>query len=190
MVQDRRLPAWPEKVSVESRPRYDPTTAPPLLGNAQKRDERFYPKDSVIIFNQKVRKAEPGTKGKLAGIVKTGVLAEFNGVFVTVANRFLDRITVCQTCELPLASGDRLHLKANRKLAAGRRVTNGELVTVKSVRADDGVELTDGRVLDKFSVNFCLVTPSRPMVRKARRWITSCSPTRPSRQRRTRNNGM
>ena len=119
------------------------------LTNAQKRDERFYPKDSVIIFNQKVRKAEPGTKGKLAGIVKAGVLVEVNGVFVTVANRLLDRITVCQTRELSLASGDRLHLKTNRKLAAGGRVTNGELVTVKSVRADEGVELTDGRVLDK-----------------------------------------
>ena len=42
-----------------------------------------------------------------------------------------------------------VHLKANRKLASGGRVTNGELVTVKSGRADGGVELTDGRVLDK-----------------------------------------
>ena len=61
----------------------------------------------------------------------------------------LDRITVCQLRDVVLAEGDRLHLKANRKLASGGRVTNGELVTVKSVRADGGVELTDGRVLDK-----------------------------------------
>ena len=47
-----------------------------------------------------------------------------------------------------LGEGDRLHLKANRKLASGGRVTNGELVTVKSVRADGGIELSDGRVLD------------------------------------------
>jgi len=65
------------------------------------------------------------------------------------SNRLLDRITVCQTREIFVADGDRLHLKANRKLASGGRVTNGELVTVKSVRADGGVELTDGRVLDK-----------------------------------------
>ncbi len=81
--------------------------------------------------------------------MKAGVLVEVNGVFVTVANRLLDRITVCQTREISLASGDRLHLKANRKLAAGGRVTNGQLVTVKLVRADYGVELTDGRILDK-----------------------------------------
>jgi hypothetical protein len=68
---------------------------------------------------------------------------------VTVSNRLLDRLTVCQTRELSVANGDRLNLKANRKLASGGRVTNGELVTVKSVDADGGVELTDGRVLDK-----------------------------------------
>ena len=118
------------------------------LTNAQKRDERFYPKDAVVVFNQKVREAEPGAKGKLAGIVKAGVLIEVNGKFVTVSNKVLDRITVCQSREVALAERDRLHLKANRKLASGGRVTNGELVTVKSVRADGGIELSDGRVLD------------------------------------------
>src|SRR5206468_8934173 len=91
----------------------------------------------------------PGAKGKLAGLVKAGVLVEVNGRFVTVSNKMLDRITVCQLRDVTLAEGDRLHLKANRKLASGGRVTNGELVTVKSVRSDGGVELSDGRVLDK-----------------------------------------
>jgi conjugative relaxase-like TrwC/TraI family protein len=119
------------------------------LTNAQKRDDRFYPKDAVVVFNQKVREAEPGTKGKLAGIVKAGVLVEVNERFVNVSNKMLDRISVCLPRECPVTAGDRLHLKANRKLAAGGRVTNGELVAVKSVRADGGIELTDGRVLDK-----------------------------------------
>jgi conjugative relaxase-like TrwC/TraI family protein len=119
------------------------------LTNAQKRDERFYPPDAVIVFNQKVRDAKPGAKGKLAGILKSSVLVEVEGKFVTVSNRLLERLTVCQAREFSVADGDRLHLKANRKLASGGRVTNGELVTVKSVRADGGVELTDGRILDK-----------------------------------------
>ncbi|MGD0207518.1 MAG: MobF family relaxase [Verrucomicrobiota bacterium] len=118
------------------------------LTNAQKRDKRFYPKDAVVVFNQKIREAEPGAKGKLAAIVKMGVLVEVGGRFVTVSNKMLDRISVCQTRELAVATGDRLHLKANRKLASGGRVTNGELVAVKSVRADGGIELTDGRVMD------------------------------------------
>jgi conjugative relaxase-like TrwC/TraI family protein len=118
------------------------------LTNAQKRDERYYPQDAVVIFNQKVREAEPGAKGKLARILKSSVLVEVGGRFVTVSNKMLGHISVCQPRELAVASGDRLHLKANRKLASGGRVTNGELVTAKSVRADGGVELTDGRVLD------------------------------------------
>jgi hypothetical protein len=119
------------------------------LTNAQKRDERFYPPDAVIVFNQKVRDAAPGAKGKLVGILRTSVLVEVSGKFVAVSNRLLDRLTVCQARELSVANGDRMLLKANRKLASGGRVTNGELVTVKSVRTDGGVELMDGRVLDK-----------------------------------------
>jgi conjugative relaxase-like TrwC/TraI family protein len=118
------------------------------LTNAQKRDERFYPQEAVIVFNQKVREAEPGAKGKLSGILKSGLLVEVGGRFVTVSNKMLDRVSVCQSREIAIATGDRLHLKANRSLATGGRVTNGELVAVKSVRADGGIELADGRVLD------------------------------------------
>jgi conjugative relaxase-like TrwC/TraI family protein len=119
------------------------------LTNAQKRDERFYPQDAVIVFNQKVREAKPGAKGKLAGILKSSVLVEVDGKFVTVSNKVLNHVSVCLPREIQVAENDRLHLKANRKLASGGRVTNGELVTVKSVLPDGGVELTDGRVLDK-----------------------------------------
>lgn len=119
------------------------------LTNAQKRDERFYPPDAVVVFNQKVREAEPGAKGKLAGILKSSVLVEVGERIITVSNKMLGHVTVYLPREISVAQGDRLHLKANRKLSSGGRVTNGELVTVKSVRADDGVELTDGRVLDK-----------------------------------------
>jgi hypothetical protein len=38
----------------------------------------------VIVFNQKVRDAQPGVKGKLAGILKSSVLVEVDGKFVTV----------------------------------------------------------------------------------------------------------
>jgi len=119
------------------------------LTNAQKRDERFYPPDAVIVFNQKVREAEPGAKGKLAGILKSSVLVEVGGRLITISNKMLSHVTVYLPREISVAQGDRLHLKANRKLASGGRVTNGELVTAKSVRPDGAVELTDGRVLDK-----------------------------------------
>lgn len=118
------------------------------LTNAQKRDERFYPQGAVIVFNQKVREADAGAKGKLSGILKAGLLVEVGGRFVTVSNKMLDRISVCQARDIAVASGDRLHLKANQRLASGGRVTNGELVVVKSARTDGTIELLDGRILD------------------------------------------
>jgi hypothetical protein len=116
----------PNDVTVQALDKLD-------LTNAQKRDRRFYPQDAVIVFNQKVRQTEPGMRGKLAGIVKAGVLVEIDGKCVTVSNKVLDKITVCLPREIAVAQGDKLHLKANRKLASGARVTNGELVAVKSV---------------------------------------------------------
>jgi conjugative relaxase-like TrwC/TraI family protein len=118
------------------------------LTRAQKLDKRFYPHDAVIVFNRKVREAEAGAKGKLGGIVKAGVLVEVDGRFITVADKVLDKITVCRPQETRIAENDRLHLKANRRLVSGAHVTNGELVTVKSVRPDGTIKLADGRVLD------------------------------------------
>jgi hypothetical protein len=54
------------------------------------------------------------------------------------------------------ADGERLHLKANRNLDAGARTTNGELVTVKTVRPDGGIELDDGWILGKNFREFLL----------------------------------
>ena len=118
------------------------------LTNAQKRDQRFHPPESLIVFNRKVRDAEPGKTGKLAGILSGGVLVEVNGRFINVQNRLLDRISVCLPREIPLTQGDRLHLKANRAMSSGTRVANGELVTVKAVAADGRITLADGRILD------------------------------------------
>jgi len=118
------------------------------LTNAQKRDQRFHPPESLIVFNQKVRDAEPGKTGKLAGVLSGGVLVEVDGRFINVQNRLLDRISVCLPREIPLTQGDRIHLKANRAMSSGTRVANGELVTVKTVEADGRISLTDGRILD------------------------------------------
>ncbi len=47
-----------------------------------------------MVFHQKVRQMEVGTKGKLVGIVSVGVLVEVDGKFVTIQNRLLGRINV------------------------------------------------------------------------------------------------
>jgi len=77
------------------------------------------------------------------------VLLETDDRLVRLSNRFLDRITVCRETELKIAPGERLQLKANRRLADGRRISNGKLVTVHSVGADGTLRLDDGRTLDR-----------------------------------------
>ena len=47
-------------------------------------------------YNQKVPQANPGAQGKLGAVLKSSVLVEVDGRFVTVSNKMLDRITVCQ----------------------------------------------------------------------------------------------
>jgi hypothetical protein len=58
----------------------------------------------------------------LSAIVKAGLLIEVGGRFVTVSNKMLDRISVCLPRECQVSTGDRLHLKAIRKLTSGGRV--------------------------------------------------------------------
>ncbi len=119
------------------------------LTTAQKRDQRFYPPEAVVVFNRKVRQAEAGKTGKLAAVLPDAVLVETEGRLVRVANRMLDHITVSLPRDIPLSSGDRLCLKANRTLPCGAKVTNGELATVKSVKTGGEIELTDGRILNR-----------------------------------------
>ena len=117
------------------------------LTAAEKRDARSYGPGRMIVFNQRIQKFEPGTVAQFVEVLDKGILAEVQDNLVVIQHRNLDRINVCRPLTLPLASGDRLQLKANRKLPGGSVVTNGELVTVRQVRGDGAIELSDGRVL-------------------------------------------
>jgi conjugative relaxase-like TrwC/TraI family protein len=115
---------------------------------AQKRDERFFSSNQRVVFNQPFHGFASGTRGKLSGIVKRGVLIEIGGKMRLVPRRQLDCINVCRPMAIALARGDRIQIKANRKMSAGASVTNGELVTVKKMYPDGRIELADGRTLD------------------------------------------
>jgi conjugative relaxase-like TrwC/TraI family protein len=118
------------------------------LTTAQKRDERFAATDQPVVFNQPMRGLKSGTRGKMFGVVKRGVLVEVAGKLLLVPRQQLDRLNICRSLTIPLAQGDQLQIKANRRMAAGKMVTNGELVTVKSVGEDGRIYLADGRTLD------------------------------------------
>jgi conjugative relaxase-like TrwC/TraI family protein len=119
------------------------------LTDAQKRDKRFYQPDSVLVFNRPAAGFKSGSAGKLRGITDKHLLIEADNRIRPVPFKLLGHVTVCQPKELSLSAGDRLQLKINAQSQDGRRLANGELVTVKDVHADGRIALNDGRVLSK-----------------------------------------
>jgi conjugative relaxase-like TrwC/TraI family protein len=119
------------------------------LTDAQKRDKRFYNPDSVLVFNRNAAGFKAGEAGRLLGITEKHLLIQAGNHIRPVPFQHLDKLTVCQPKELSLSSGDRLQLKANGEAVDGRKLANGELVTVKQVHPDGQITLDDGRVLSK-----------------------------------------
>jgi conjugative relaxase-like TrwC/TraI family protein len=119
------------------------------LTDAHKRDKRFYQPDSILVFNRPTTGFKSGSMGKLCGITDKHLLIEADHRIRPVLFKELNKITVCQPKEITLSTGDRLQLKANAQSKDGRRLANGELVTVKEMHADGRIALNDGRVLPK-----------------------------------------
>ena len=118
------------------------------LTDAQKRDTKSFDSRMIITFNQRYRGVEPGTRGKLLVADDTGLILEVEKRIVLVPKTQLGKISFYLPKTIPIASGDRLHLKANRKLTGSSRAMNGEIVTVGAVEADGTIRLRDGRKLD------------------------------------------
>jgi conjugative relaxase-like TrwC/TraI family protein len=119
------------------------------LTDAQKRDHRFYKEDTVLVLNRDAGGFQKRQTCRLVTIADKGLILESADNIRTIPFRFVDRLTVCQPKELMLAAGDRLQLKANVRTRNGRRLANGELVTVKRIGADGRITLADGRILEK-----------------------------------------
>jgi len=119
------------------------------LTDAQKRDKRFYQPDSLLLFNRPTVGFKSGSTGKLRGVTDKHLLIEADNRIRPVPFKDLERITVCQPKELSLSAGDRLQLKANAQSQDGRKIANGELVTVREIHDDGRIALDDGRVLAK-----------------------------------------
>jgi conjugative relaxase-like TrwC/TraI family protein len=119
------------------------------LTGAQKRDARSYTPDTVLVFNRDVRGFKAGELATLKSIGDEHLLVECEGRMAKIPFKQLDKVAVCQSREMALSPGDRLQLKANGRSVENKKLANGELVTVKTVRPDGQIVLADGRTLDK-----------------------------------------
>jgi conjugative relaxase-like TrwC/TraI family protein len=129
---------------------------PVNLTDAQKRDMRFYDQNAVLVFNRHLKNFRRGDAAQFVAVADSHLVVECDGREYQIPFENLDKITVCQCKELALSPGDRLQLKANGKSADGRRLCNGELVTVKSVLSGGRIELAGGRILGKDFRQFVL----------------------------------
>jgi|SRR5438477_859767 len=117
------------------------------LTSAQKLDARHYPADCVLVFNRDLSGCVRGERGKLIGITAKRLALELNGKVRHVPLSHLDHINVCRERALALSPGDRLQLKANSASAEGRKLANGEVVSVAQIKSNGAIRLADGRVL-------------------------------------------
>lgn len=117
------------------------------LTDAQKRDRRFHEDGSVLVFNRDVAGFRRGERGRLVEITARGLVVESNDTIRLIPQPRLNAVTVCVERGLAISSGDRLQLKANGTTTDGRRLANGELVTIAMVHPDGVIALQDGREL-------------------------------------------
>ena len=117
------------------------------LTSAQKLDRRNYPDDAVLVFNRDVNGCSRGEQAKLIGITPKRLVLEVNGSVRQLPLTHIDHLNVCGTRALALSIGDRLQLKVNSLTADGRKLANGEVVTIHRISSSGAIRLADGRTL-------------------------------------------
>jgi conjugative relaxase-like TrwC/TraI family protein len=119
------------------------------LSHVQKRDPRFYDSEKLVIFRRNVCGFKRNQTGRIVGFLENSLLVESASRVRDIPFSKLDAMTVYRDRDMSLCIGDQLQLKSNGKTADGRRLTNGELVTVSKISEDGVVHLKDGRALGK-----------------------------------------
>src|SRR6478752_10378536 len=109
---------------------------------------------------------------RLVFITDESIVVDAAAKIRDVPFRCAGKLTVCQTQELQLSRGDRLQLKANAKAIDGKRLMNGELVTVERVKPMAASGLMTAASCHRNTGNSSVSAPSRPTHPRARRWTT------------------
>jgi conjugative relaxase-like TrwC/TraI family protein len=117
------------------------------LTAAQKADARYYSPEYVAILNRSSRGTPAGSVARIVAATAAGVAVEVGGKLRLIARKDLDRLSICRPRDLALREGDRVQLKANGASADGRKLANGEIVTIAHIEAGGAIRLEDGRIM-------------------------------------------
>jgi conjugative relaxase-like TrwC/TraI family protein len=113
------------------------------LGEAEKRDPRFFQQGQFAFFLRRYGRYAKGEICEVAGSNAQGVVLVKNGCPSTVSYRYASRLVVATAAEMSIAKGDRLQLKFNGRSVEGISLNNGELVTVHQVRNNGALVVDD-----------------------------------------------
>lgn len=113
------------------------------LGEAEKRDARNYQPGQQAFFLKAYGRFKKGDLCEIAAANDCGLVLVKDGRRSTFSYRYAARIAVATSAPLAIAAGDRLQLKFNGRSLEGARLDNGELVTVRRVRADGRLVVED-----------------------------------------------
>lgn len=127
---------------------------------AQKRDLRNYREGHLLSFHRPTRDF---ARGETAEVINVGADAlrvrKANGAVVKITRKQAGAFDVAQKQPLAVAAGEQLLLQGNRKEAG---LFNGQVVTVKTVRRDGRITLTDGRTIPPefrdFTHGYCVTS--------------------------------
>ncbi len=110
---------------------------------AQKRDASLYQPGRHAYFLRRYGRFSAGDFCEITGADERGVELVKDGKSSRLSYRYTDRITVAAASEFEIGVGDRLQLKFNGSSVEGAPLSNGELVTVRSVRPNGTLLVED-----------------------------------------------
>jgi hypothetical protein len=112
---------------------------------AAKTNPATYEGCSHIVFMRRYGRFRKGDIVELLDADERGVILRMDGRRSRVAYKYASRFGPATAHETEVAIGDRLQLRFNGKSAEGERIANGELVTVREIRANGSLIVTSQR---------------------------------------------
>lgn len=130
--------------------------------NAQKSHVDQYRAGQCILFQKRTGSFRANEQVEVVEVQSGGLRVRGeDGKERTLRPKSGDSFEVGERRDIPVAPGDQLLLQANRKPSIGTLVVNGEIATVKAVKAGQ-VTLVDGRILPadyrQFTHGYCVTS--------------------------------
>jgi len=120
---------------------------------AERQEARFYREGDVVEFHSQAKGFRPGAQFTVTTVGRSSIAAkDEHGRATILPLRLADRFQVYTEKAIPLSVGDRVRITKNGKARNQKRLDNGTLSRIVSLKTDGGIELENGAILP---ANFC-----------------------------------